>query len=157
GNLIRKQRFPEAPKEAPTTEQVASVAEPAPAPETVAAEALLNPPQQPEGAPAESDTAPSVASIDISPVSGEGTDGAASVTAPVAPTPAKPEAPKRRPGGFAVTGEMLSLAGCSGGDFEDILKAIGYRKITLKGDGGTETVIWRPSRPDQERRGPPRE
>jgi hypothetical protein len=59
-------------------------------------------------------------------------------------------APTPRPGGFTVTGEMLSLAGCSLADFEDVLKAIGYRRIALKAPDGSETVIFRPARQGHE-------
>jgi hypothetical protein len=52
---------------------------------------------------------------------------------------------------------MLSLAGCSIADFEEVLKAIGYRRIALKAPDGSETVIFRPARQGHEQQRGPRE
>jgi len=140
GNLIRKQRFPEAPKDVPPAEHPLAAPPtettvPAPAMTSIADAAAAVTPAEPEP-------------IAVAPET-------PAVTAPESAPPAA-GAPKPRPGGFSVTGEMLSLAGCSSADFEEVLKAIGYRRIALKGEDGTEVVIWRPGRPEHERR-PPRE
>ncbi len=46
-------------------------------------------------------------------------------------------------GAFASTPEMMSLVGCGGEDFDNILGALGYRKLTLRDDDKVEHVLWR--------------
>lgn len=45
-------------------------------------------------------------------------------------------------GAFPVTPDMMSLLGCSGEDFEEVLKALSYRPMTVK-SGGEAHVFWR--------------
>ncbi len=54
---------------------------------------------------------------------------------------------------------MMSIVGCSGEEFEGILKALGYRRQTLKmeGDEAEELVVWRPASRKDRARGPRRE
>lgn len=53
--------------------------------------------------------------------------------------PKKIKAPR---GAFSVTPDMMSLVGCSGDAFEEILRALGYRRLTVK-HGGEEHFFWR--------------
>jgi ATP-dependent RNA helicase SUPV3L1/SUV3 len=59
-----------------------------------------------------------------------------------APKPVK--APR---GAFEVTPDMMSLVGCSGEDFADILRALGYRRLTIK-HRGEDHIFWRYQNPD---------
>ena len=45
-------------------------------------------------------------------------------------------------GAFAITPDMMSLLGCSGEDFEEVLKALSYRPMTIK-SGGEAHLFWR--------------
>jgi ATP-dependent RNA helicase SUPV3L1/SUV3 len=154
GNLIRKQRFPDPVKDAPPTEQAVEPAPSNPPPLTGEGDHEVV-----EGAVATPE-APAGPTGDTTPASGGGEElasAAATLPTETAPTQATAPAPgagplKPRPGGFTVTGEMLSLAGCSGEDFADVLNALGYRRIALKGEYGSEVVIWRPARPGGEHR-----
>lgn len=62
-----------------------------------------------------------------------------SFTFPSFKTPKKARAPR---GAFEVTPDMMSLVGCSGTDFTEILHTLGYRRLTVK-HGGEEHYFWR--------------
>lgn len=64
---------------------------------------------------------------------------AVSWTFPSFKPPKKIKAPR---GAFSVTPDMMSLVGCSGEPFEDILRALGYRRLTVK-HAGEEHFFWR--------------
>ncbi|MEM8786432.1 MAG: hypothetical protein AAGF19_11300, partial [Pseudomonadota bacterium] len=49
-----------------------------------------------------------------------------------APVPDAAPAPDLPPGAFQVTPDMMSLVGCGGEDFEDILRSLGFRSHTLE-------------------------
>lgn len=53
--------------------------------------------------------------------------------------PKKVKAPR---GAFEVTPDMMSLVGCSGDDFGEILRALSYRRLTVK-SRGEEHYFWR--------------
>jgi ATP-dependent RNA helicase SUPV3L1/SUV3 len=53
-------------------------------------------------------------------------------------------------GGFAVTPDMMSLVGCSGEDFEEILRALSYKRMTLNVSGEDDLVLWRVQLPQNE-------
>jgi ATP-dependent RNA helicase SUPV3L1/SUV3 len=63
-----------------------------------------------------------------------------------------PKAVKAPRGAFEITPDMMSLVGCSGDDFAEILRSLGYRKITLK-SGGEDHVFWRFQIDGDQRRG----
>ncbi|MFZ1991069.1 MAG: helicase-related protein [Alphaproteobacteria bacterium] len=170
GNLIRKQRFPEPPKPATKSPIVVNLSAPsseaaAAAPATTeAAEASSEGTEaQVEAADVETADAPTadapVAEAPNAETAGAeaapAAEGAATqaVTAEPQAAPAAPAKPafKPRPGSFQVVPEMLSLAGCSATDFEEVLKGLGYRKITIKEDN-VDHVIWRAARPQDEQR-----
>ena len=54
---------------------------------------------------------------------------------------AKPQA--KRPDGFTITPQMLSLAGTGTEEFAEILKALNFRPVTTRDDTGTEKIVWR--------------
>lgn len=54
----------------------------------------------------------------------------------------KPKPVNAPRGSFDVIPNMMSLVGCSGEDFEDILRALGYRRLTVK-HAGEEHIFWR--------------
>ena len=66
--------------------------------------------------------------------------------APIRLTGAAARVEARKPvlrfGEFQITPDMMSLVGCSGEDFESILKHLGYRKRTVKNGDGTDE-IWK--------------
>ena len=66
----------------------------------------------------------------------------ASAPRPSVPTPTQPS--PVRPGEFLITSDMMSLVGCSGEDFESILRALGFRKRPHKQEGVDEPLeIWK--------------
>ena len=50
---------------------------------------------------------------------------------------------------FAITPDMMSLVGCSGQDFESILRALNFCKESRKGEDGTVFEEWRRKAPRQ--------
>ncbi len=123
--------------------------------ETLDAEASgVEAPPAEAAASAEAQTSAEIATPTEATAPGEVAIAEATADAPAAEAPAPAEAKpafKPRPGSFQVVPEMLSLAGCSSADFEEVLKGLGYRKITIKEDE-VDHVIWRASRPQDEQR-----
>jgi len=72
----------------------------------------------------------------------------------VAALPAAPQRGTVAPNGsFSIAPDMMSIVGCSGVEFEALLRALGYRSQTRTGDQGVEVQVWRlaPRRHDGER------
>ncbi|TNE57067.1 MAG: disulfide oxidoreductase [Alphaproteobacteria bacterium] len=46
-------------------------------------------------------------------------------------------------GAFEITPDMMSLVGCSGEEFEEILRALKYRPMTLRVKDGEDLKLWR--------------
>ncbi|TNE35715.1 MAG: disulfide oxidoreductase [Alphaproteobacteria bacterium] len=65
-------------------------------------------------------------------------------TFPYFPDKARPFWPR---GGFEVTPDMMSLVGCSGEEFEEILRSLKYRPITLRIKDGDDLLLWRMTPP----------
>lgn len=65
--------------------------------------------------------------------------------------PIKPRKPKiKKPrGSFEITPDMMSLVGCSGDDFIEILSALGYRKLSIRQKQGEDLEFWRAHAPGQ--------
>ncbi len=78
----------------------------------------------------------------------EATEASAPVEPAAVPVPADAEtadAPVRKipVGMFEATVEMMSIVGCSGEEFEGILRGLGYRTHTLRKEGEEDLVVWR--------------
>ncbi len=58
--------------------------------------------------------------------------------------PEKAPEPEVPAGAFRITPDMMSIVGCSGEDFEAILKSLGYRSQSLPVPEGEPFVVWRP-------------
>ena len=149
GNLIRKQRFPEAEKakEKPEANGALSSAE-----TTADGENETNAPEVPlevnqsvvesgqsEEAPSpESNEAPAADPNTDQPtaesVSSESAVPETTGEQAASETPQQDPKPQIPPGSFLATAEMLSLAGCSMEDFYEILRSLGYRGTPLKRD-----------------------
>ena len=73
-------------------------------------------------------------------------DAASAEAASTADSEPDKKAPRLLPQGcFETTADMMSLVGCSGEEFEGILKSLGYRKRPHTVDGGEEPVqieVW---------------
>ena len=111
---------PGAPSETPPSEQNAAPHAPA------ASEAAAPPPSADAPAPETPAPAPS------------------SAPSPEAAAP-KSAAPALPPGAFLAGPEMMSLVGCSGDDFESILRALGFRPVTVHSDAADALTAWRPA------------
>jgi len=92
----------------------------------------------------------------------EVTDAQPSEAAPPEPsapeqTDATPKTKKIPAGMFEAAVDMMSIVGCSGDEFEGILRSLGYRTHTIRADGEEEITVWRtqPRQPRQPR-GKPR-
>ena len=68
----------------------------------------------------------------------------------------KPQKPHLRFGEFQITSDMMSLVGCSGEDFESILRHLGYRKRTVKAGDASEEIWKRLPPPGKGGKRPPR-
>ena len=62
------------------------------------------------------------------------------------PAPIAPEEepkPKIPTGMFEASVDMMSIVGCSGDEFEGILRSLGYKTHTLRVEGGDDLSVWR--------------
>lgn len=74
--------------------------------------------------------------------------------------PSEPAEPDRKPGfvtsnAFIVVPDMMSLVGCSGDEFAEILRSLGYRASPHKNEDGEEVQLWqlrRTQRPQKQKR-----
>ncbi len=165
GDMIRAARSkPEPVKPAPKTPPVKTDAAPAepPKPDIASDEAavLEAPGAEAPGPDANAGEAPAADAVsgDAPVADGSAAEApagaAASTDAPENEAPAEekaaeePAAPVIRvpEGSFVITPDMMSIVGCSGEEFESILRALGYRKQTLTAEAeGVEPVeAWRP-------------
>jgi ATP-dependent RNA helicase SUPV3L1/SUV3 len=63
----------------------------------------------------------------------------------MAEAPASPPKPTLPAGAFLAGAEMMSLVGCSGEDFDGILKALGFRAVTVSLEDSDPLKAWRPA------------
>lgn len=89
------------------------------------------------------------------PAVGESNEAAHSAAPEITPPPASPPVHGTPPGdgGIAISADMMSIVGCSGAEFEALLRAMGYRAQTRTAEDGTTSQVWRlaPRRPDGQR------
>jgi len=66
------------------------------------------------------------------------------VEAPVADAPATEEAKSKVPAGmFEASVDMMSIVGCSGDEFDGILRSLGYKTHTIRVEDGDDISVWR--------------
>ncbi|MGF1454895.1 MAG: helicase-related protein [Alphaproteobacteria bacterium] len=105
-------------------------------------------------APDDAETVAAVAS------SSEGAPSTQADSPDADPEPEPPAGPVVPDGAFKITPDMMSIVGCSGEEFESILRALGYRSQTIRAEteGQGDLVVWRlPSKRERERPGPRRD
>ena len=113
--------------------------------------AKIDPSKTEPAAPAGEETAPGIA-IETA---NKAADEAATSDTPAEEIAAVPaEAPTETPpaeaakhkipvGMFEASVDMMSIVGCSGDEFEGILRGLGYKTHTLRGEGLEDLVVWR--------------
>ncbi|MCP5432847.1 MAG: disulfide oxidoreductase [Alphaproteobacteria bacterium] len=133
-DLLRKAREASRPKPA----EAALPPAPSATPEATAGSA-------PESAPAATSAEEAPALVAEAPDTEETAVAAPDVgeaALPPLPDVPSPPPPRLPAGAFLATGEMMSVVGCSGEDFDGILKALGFRPLEIAVEGAAPVIAW---------------